>query len=210
MGLNVGYPVFAQDHWAGFSGSIGPTLGIVVDTPYGFDLGPYAVGTDFGFEMANIGGDADYTGFYLGLNSTVYEMSLGSLSVNGGGGYYMGNTNANTSSSNYQDYSSKGFGANGGIYFNYLIPNQPIVIQPYARGTFLLDIDGAGAEVATLDSIEGLQLYINPDECIECDACVPACPPDAIYEDEDTCIDHEGNDESVKKNYEFFSQTWEG
>jgi NAD-dependent dihydropyrimidine dehydrogenase PreA subunit len=30
-----------------------------------------------------------------------------------------------------------------------------------------------------------LQLYINPDECIECDACVPACPPDAIYEEDD-------------------------
>ena len=73
-----------------------------------------------------------------------------------------------------------------------------------------MDIDGAGAEVKTLDSVEGLQLYINPDECIECDACVPACPPDAIYEDEDTCIDHEGNDESVKKNYEFFGMEWEG
>ena len=67
-----------------------------------------------------------------------------------------------------------------------------------------IDITGAGAEV------EGLQLYINPDECIECDACVPACPPDAIYEDEDTCIDHEGNDESVKKNYEFFDMEWDG
>ena len=73
-----------------------------------------------------------------------------------------------------------------------------------------IDIDGAGAEVATLDSVEGLQLYINPDECIECDACIPACPPDAIYEDEYTCIDNEGNDESVKKNYEFFDQEWNG
>ena len=76
-----------------------------------------------------------------------------------------------------------------------------------------IDIDGAGAEVEGLRAegkLEGLQLYINPDECIECDACIPACPPDAIYEDEDTCIDYEGNDESVKKNYEFFSQEWEG
>ena len=51
-------------------------------------------------------------------------------------------------------------------------------------------------------------LVINPDECIECDACIPACPPDAIYEDEYTCIDNEGNNESVKKNYEFFGQEW--
>ena len=48
------------------------------------------------------------------------------------------------------------------------------------------------------------------DECIEGDACVPACPPDAIYEDEDTCIEHEGNDESVVKNYKFFGQEWDG
>jgi len=27
-------------------------------------------------------------------------------------------------------------------------------------------------------------LYINPDECIDCETCVPACPVDAIYLDE--------------------------
>ena len=57
-----------------------------------------------------------------------------------------------------------------------------------------IDVDGAGVEVKTLDSIEGLQLYINPDECIDCGA----------------CIDEEGNDESVVKNYKFFDQEWEG
>ena len=73
-----------------------------------------------------------------------------------------------------------------------------------------IDINGSGAEVATLDSVEGLQLYIDPDECIDCDACVPACPPDAIYESEDDCIDDEGDEESVKKNYEFFGHEWTG
>ncbi|MEK6606191.1 MAG: ferredoxin family protein [Myxococcota bacterium] len=29
------------------------------------------------------------------------------------------------------------------------------------------------------------QLYIHPDECIDCDACVPECPWDAIYKEED-------------------------
>ena len=73
-----------------------------------------------------------------------------------------------------------------------------------------IDIDGAGQEVAGMEIGPTDMLYINPDECIECDACVPACPPDAIYEDEDTCIEYEGNDESVKKNYEFFDLEWEG
>ena len=73
-----------------------------------------------------------------------------------------------------------------------------------------IDIDGAGAEVKTLDSVEGIQLFINPDVCIDCGACVPACPPDAIYESEDDCIGDEGDDESVKKNYKFFDLEWEG
>ncbi len=29
------------------------------------------------------------------------------------------------------------------------------------------------------------QLYINPDECIECGACSSVCPVEAIYEDSD-------------------------
>jgi len=30
------------------------------------------------------------------------------------------------------------------------------------------------------------QLYINPDECIDCEACVPECPVNAIFSDADT------------------------
>ena len=76
-----------------------------------------------------------------------------------------------------------------------------------------IDIDGAGAEVEKLreeDKLEGLQLFINPDECIDCGACVPGCPPDAVYETEEDCIDDEGDDKSVVKNYEFFDLEWEG
>jgi ferredoxin len=28
-------------------------------------------------------------------------------------------------------------------------------------------------------------LYINPDECVDCGACEPVCPQEAIYHDED-------------------------
>jgi len=70
-----------------------------------------------------------------------------------------------------------------------------------------IDIDGRGLEVESLnkEELEGLQLYINPEECIDCGACVPECPVEAIYEDEETTIKIEGNDESVKKNYEFYN-----
>ena len=56
-----------------------------------------------------------------------------------------------------------------------------------------IDIDGAGAEVEVLRAegkLEGLQLFIDPDVCIDCGACVPACPPDAIYDTEDETIDN--------------------
>ena len=35
------------------------------------------------------------------------------------------------------------------------------------------------------DGIEGKQLYINPDECIDCAACEPECPVEAIFEEDD-------------------------
>ncbi|MCB0278535.1 MAG: 4Fe-4S binding protein [Calditrichaeota bacterium] len=32
---------------------------------------------------------------------------------------------------------------------------------------------------------KGDMLYINPDECIDCGACLPECPVEAIYEEDD-------------------------
>ena len=31
-------------------------------------------------------------------------------------------------------------------------------------------------------ALPGLQLYIDPEDCIDCGACVPECPADAIFE----------------------------
>jgi ferredoxin len=33
---------------------------------------------------------------------------------------------------------------------------------------------------------QATQLYIHPDECIDCGACVPACPVSAIYDSPDS------------------------
>ncbi|MFO0967689.1 MAG: ferredoxin family protein [Gemmataceae bacterium] len=30
---------------------------------------------------------------------------------------------------------------------------------------------------------DDMQLYIDPEECIDCEACVPECPVDAIFHD---------------------------
>ena len=44
-------------------------------------------------------------------------------------------------------------------------------------------------------------LVINPDECIDCGACEPECPVEAIFEESE--VPAEWN-EYIKKNYEFF------
>lgn len=44
-------------------------------------------------------------------------------------------------------------------------------------------------------------LYINPDECIDCDACVPECPVDAIFPEEEDPIYDETNCKHDKQYY---------
>ena len=69
-----------------------------------------------------------------------------------------------------------------------------------------IDIAGAGKEVAgmTKEELKDKMLYINPDECIDCGACVPECPVSAIFESEEEAIKAEGTDEYVKRNYKFY------
>ena len=47
--------------------------------------------------------------------------------------------------------------------------------------------DAACTEVCPVECIyEGDdQFYIHPEECIDCGACVPACPVSAIFPEED-------------------------
>ena len=75
-----------------------------------------------------------------------------------------------------------------------------------------IKVDGAGAEVADMSKEElvNKMLDMNPEECIDCGACLPECPVDAIYEDEETAIAEDGTDKYVKLNYEFFGQEWNG
>jgi ferredoxin len=35
-------------------------------------------------------------------------------------------------------------------------------------------------------ALEGIMLYIHPDICIDCGACEPECPVEAIFEEDDT------------------------
>ena len=67
--------------------------------------------------------------------------------------------------------------------------------------------DDAGEGAKSLkdagESLEGLQLYIDPDECIDCGACEPECPVDAIFEESQVPTEWK---HYTAKNYEFFGQ----
>ena len=43
--------------------------------------------------------------------------------------------------------------------------------------------------------------YINPDECIDCAACEPVCPVEAIFAEDDVPDDQR---EWIDVNYEYF------
>ena len=65
----------------------------------------------------------------------------------------------------------------------------------YVITTPCIDVqDQACVEVCPVDCIhfdegEDRMLYINPDECIDCGACEPACPVTAIFAEDDVPAD---------------------
>ena len=54
---------------------------------------------------------------------------------------------------------------------------------------------------ATDDPDWGKYFYIDPDTCIDCGACIPVCPPEAIFTEEDLPPEHEVD---INMNYDFF------
>lgn len=50
----------------------------------------------------------------------------------------------------------------------------------------------------------GIQMFIDPDECVDCGACLPECPADAIYLDRDVPDAHQ---EDIARNAAFFSRS---
>ena len=47
------------------------------------------------------------------------------------------------------------------------------------------------------------QLYIDPDECIDCGACEPECPVTAIFPEDDVPVEWRSY---IRVNAEFFSK----
>jgi NAD-dependent dihydropyrimidine dehydrogenase PreA subunit len=98
-------------------------------------------------------------------------------------------------------------------------PVMTIVISAACAGT----CDTSCVDVCPVDCIEGplsvaeikaiqasgdqakldyIQLYIDPETCIDCGVCIPECPVEAIFEDHDVTTDAQRLD--IKRNADFF------
>ena len=65
----------------------------------------------------------------------------------------------------------------------------------------------AGAEAKEPDfNPDGKQLYIDPEECIDCGACEPECPVEAIFEEDAV---PEVWKSFIKINYDWFERDYE-
>ena len=70
------------------------------------------------------------------------------------------------------------------------------------------DKEGAGAEAKEPGfAPTGKMLYIDPEECIDCGACEPECPVEAIFEEEATPEEWK---HFIKINYDWFGRDYDG
>ena len=79
--------------------------------------------------------------------------------------------------------------------------------MPYVIAEPCVDVkDKSCVEACPVDCIYTTdnddQFYINPEECIDCAACEPVCPVEAIYAEEDVPKDEQ---EYIDKNYNYFN-----
>jgi NAD-dependent dihydropyrimidine dehydrogenase PreA subunit len=74
----------------------------------------------------------------------------------------------------------------------------------YVISTLCVGVKDKGCvPVCPMDCIYegGKQLFIRPEECIDCGACVPTCPVGAIFAEWDV---PEAHRDSIRENADFF------
>ena len=60
---------------------------------------------------------------------------------------------------------------------------QPCIGEKDASCVDVCPVDAIHPTSSEAEFAQEQQLYINPDECIDCGACEPACPFTAIFEE---------------------------
>ena len=132
LGVMGGYPVFMSSGMA--DGVAAPVFGVIFSTPFGFAVGPLEFGVGAELGMYDFSDVQDYKGVVAlaTLNTALLETAQGAVSAEVGGGYY-----------------GASVGGTAGASFSYVIPNTPVVLNPYVRANVSLDGgDGTDGGVA--------------------------------------------------------------
>ena len=69
------------------------------------------------------------------------------------------------------------------------------------HGPISLDEIQAAKDAGDTATLSKIMLYIHPDICIDCGACEPECPVEAIFEEDDTPAEWQ---HYIKLNADFF------
>jgi hypothetical protein len=136
VGLMAGYPIglgSLSDNEAT------PVFGIVGSTPFGFAAGPFEMGLGFEASYYTFGTQAEGPAILATVNTAVLETTQGPVAVELGVGWYGG-----------------GPGATAGATYSYAIPDMPIVIKPYVRSNFVIDLD-----LADIEGNDGMMMWLN-------------------------------------------------
>jgi hypothetical protein len=83
-------------------------------------------------------------------------------------------------------------------------PPRPSFLGVRAFDDYPLDELRAVPEPQRAQRFPGIQMFIDPDECIDCGACMAECPVAAIYLDDDVPAEHRGD---IARNAKFFGRT---
>ena len=72
------------------------------------------------------------------------------------------------------------------------------------RGLIPLDEVRAVSPEKRAERFLGMQLFIDPDDCIDCGACLPECPVEAIFHEDDVPTERLVD---IARNADFFKPT---
>ncbi len=131
VGVDLGYPVYKLGGLGASYDQSGPALGISINSPFGFAIGPFEIGLGLQAGIFSFTDSEDASKEISGIvalatfNTSVVETPAGAVSVQVGGGYY-----------------GASIGFTGGAAFDYAIPGVPVVLRPYVRGNATLDSGG--------------------------------------------------------------------
>jgi len=135
-GINVGYPVWKSSGLA--NNDAGLQFGVIVGTPYGLEIGPFAFGLGaevgyFSFPHTVAANEAKGIVALGTVNTMLYDTPSGPISLQLGGGFY-----------------GASIGATAGISYDKTIGDSGVLVRLFGRANATLD---SGSSVGSVSWI---------------------------------------------------------